>query len=84
MQTSADTMNELGLTPDIIRIVRREINGSEREAVEHWRMISERVRSHYRDATLAWQTAYDMSRAIDPKPPAERTVDGDPITQTYP
>ncbi len=47
---SDELLQDAGLTRRVLKQVRNEINGSDREAYNHWMVISERVRNNYRDA----------------------------------
>jgi hypothetical protein len=47
---SAEVLQDAGLTPAVMKAVRDEINGSEKEALEFWRIISERTRGYFRES----------------------------------
>lgn len=57
MNISNEVLADAGLTLEVLKTVKREISGTNKEALEHWRMISDRVRNYYKEATPSYQTA---------------------------
>ena len=47
---SDEALADAKLTRRVLKQVRDEINGSDREAYNHWMVISDRTRNYYRDA----------------------------------
>jgi hypothetical protein len=50
-KVSDEQLADAGLNRATLRRIQSEINGSEREALAHWLVVSDRVRQYYREAT---------------------------------
>ena len=52
MKVTDEQLAAADLSRATLRRIQSEINGSEREALAHWLVVSDRVKQYYRDATL--------------------------------
>jgi hypothetical protein len=47
---SDEVLTDAALDRKTLAVVKQELMGSDREALAHWHVISERLRNYYRDA----------------------------------